>query len=197
MGMQWIGTVLLAASLCGCMPQVQSATPLFDPGRDTLKPGLWAFLRDDDGAVCPTPTGAAVLRWSQCATPVLIEGATARLLVGGPVQMTLRLADGTPRILLANWVEPSPVTTTDRKRADEAWGYWSFDPTGQSPFVGGSVRTLRCPNTADRPIIDGLTKTKDDPPACVADRATAVRAVAAFQQRDEPDFRAVWIGPYD
>jgi hypothetical protein len=177
---------LLAA---GCASGLYSSQPLFTPGKDRLKPGLWALMAPDCATV---PTSASIPDWPNCAMPVWIYKDRLTFVVPPVNHFNLVLADGTPRILQFDMREASFYD----KSKNLNYIYWSFVPEGAAPYVRGVVRPIHCPDPA-KPI-EGIAPSASgavaDVGTCVTSSAAAVGKAALVPSADkDKDGRAVWI----
>lgn len=211
-GLAIIGAV---AFLSACGESVESNHPLFTPGPDSFKPGIWGAVPIDQS--CELPKNTAIFVWPDCAGPLLIKNGTATYFTPAHVGVSFMIADGNPRIVQADkdiiggWTDSSdrPVAPNPGRRF-----YASFYPDPGTPFTAGRIQFLTCPaeeaedtiavpvgqhrsnspNKQRKPIA-GLRHVKiGDHPHCIADTPEAVRELARRASPSDGSMRIVWIG---
>ena len=209
----WIAAAL-ALLLGGCEMALVSKKPLFDQGKVTLKPGLWAIMPDG----CSVPGDAELFDWPACAKPARVRDRELTIFSSsGPVRLDLVASDGMPVILQISADEarikagasdlygsgqmdmPPPKSGNDKQ--DPLYSYLGFLPDPGNPVTKGMLMPLYCPRDANadlRDIKKPPENAKEDSQQCEVTSAKAVRRIAQQTASDWPKWRAIWIAdkPY-
>lgn len=193
-------TAFALAGLSACDTGVTSERPLFMPGADLPRAGLWAILEND---ACPTPGDASVQTWSGCAMPLWVSADRVSYVAVARTNSRFVLAEGRPAIAQlepeAGWSPPffeslkggdQKPQAPDHKLESKEYSYMAVQAEGASPFVRARVWVLPCPQD-DRAGFGSFGSDEN----CSALTAQAVRAVAAQTVGSGKGYAAVWVAP--
>lgn len=187
---------LALAGLAACDTGVTSKQPLFSPGSEAPRPGLWAVLENDG---CAKPADASVQTWPGCAMPLWVSPASVTYMGLAPLRSDLVLADGRPAIAQLEpkegWSPPFFESAKTEAAgppdpSDKQFSYMAVQPEGASPFTSARVWVLPCPRE-DVAGFGSLEKNEQ----CQALTADAVRGVAASAAKAKKGYAAVWVAP--
>ncbi len=205
----WLAAVAIVV-LGGCDAALVSRKPLFDQGRNVLKPGLWAVLPEG----CSTPADARVFDWDQCAKPARVSDGELTIFSSmGPVKLGLVASDGMPVILQASADKQRidagasdlygsgqidvPPAKSGGGEDELRYSYFALLPRPGNPITSGMLLPVYCPQD-DQPDI--IKPSDDDKGSrqCEVTSAKAVRRVAQETVADWPKWRAIWVAdaPY-